>query len=138
MEANRAAASRPKTQSSETQDVRAQLRAQTPEFVTHPAAYYEADARTMARHALQGSRASMGPGAQGQGQAKAVRGTWAHTWSKLDIFNTADQAWADKPIHAKIANTIQVPVRFLLVCSTPVVYHADREIAWDRKLHMIM
>lgn len=109
-----------------------------PDFVTHPRDLYDyvvkdpKDARTLGRNVLSASRTNMGPGSDQLPTFKPKLGTWDSTLSKIDILATAEQPWGTKAMHTKVANILQMPVRFLLIISTPVVYYGDRDKAWDR------
>ena len=51
------------------------------------------------------------------------RGTWAHTFSMIDLLNSRDSAWNDKPWYIKVTTVLQIPTRGLLLLTAPVVYH---------------
>eukprot|EP00040_Diaphanoeca_grandis_P024277 m.133217 g.133217 ORF g.133217 m.133217 type:complete len:594 (+) comp29662_c0_seq2:330-2111(+) len=66
-------------------------------------------------------------------------GSLYDTYTRLDIFDTHEGApWAEKSRLTKIVVMFQVPMRVLVAISTPVVFHEDSNIAWDRRLHVII
>jgi len=66
-------------------------------------------------------------------------GSWADTAARLDILDTHEGAqWLEKAWYTKCVVVLQIPMRLLLSLSAPVVFHEDANIAWDRRLHVII
>lgn len=71
--------------------------------------------------------------------ANTVPGSWACTLSRMDIWDSHEGApWSRKSTAAKILVVLQIPMRIVLSLSTPVVFHEDLTLAWDKRLHVMM
>eukprot|EP00039_Didymoeca_costata_P010684 m.144541 g.144541 ORF g.144541 m.144541 type:complete len:619 (+) comp14924_c0_seq4:237-2093(+) len=107
-------------------------------FVTHPAQLYDGpDPRTLSR-TLSRIERSESVSALNKDADTPERGTWAYTFSRLDIFDTEGSLWHTKPLYVKIAVILQIPGRMIMLLTTPVVYHEDRAKSWDKNLHVII
>lgn len=71
--------------------------------------------------------------------ANTLPGSWACTFNRMDIWDSHEGApWSRKSTVAKIIVMVQIPMRIVLSLSTPVVFHEDLTLAWDKRLHVMM
>eukprot|EP00041_Stephanoeca_diplocostata_P009380 m.144513 g.144513 ORF g.144513 m.144513 type:complete len:561 (-) comp17713_c0_seq3:135-1817(-) len=65
-------------------------------------------------------------------------GSWYDTVTRMDLLQTEHEAWSDKSRLIKAVTIIQIPLKFVLYITAPIVHNDDRAATWDRNLHVIL